>query len=299
MGFLFLSIALTAGIIKAYCGKKTSNYTENIKDAILANSLRMFFCVCIGFVLILVQGQLRHMKPDVCLLAVTAFSGLSTAVFVVTWLLSVKQGVYMMVEVFLMLGVLIPMTAGSVFFDETLQPSDWVGMAILIAATLIMCAYNHSQKGAFTTVSLILLVICGAASGLVDFSQKLFVRTMPEISVSIFNFYTYVFCAIFLAPPLFLCSRERRNTGLANSNRKISKISGYIFVMSVCLFANSYFKTKAAVYLDSAQLYPLNQGCALILSTLMAALLFKEKITLKCVAGIVLAFIGMLFINVL
>ena len=205
----------------------------------------------------------------------------------------------MMVEVFLMLGVLIPMVAGSIFFHEALRPSKWIGMAALIAATLIMCSYNNSQKRKFTVVSMLLLVICGTASGLADFTQKLFVRTLPEIPISIFNFYTYAFSALFLVPPLFLYCKKDWLNGSPNTNSMVSKIFGYILVMSVCLFANSYFKTKAAVYLESAQLYPLNQGCALILSTLMAALLFNEKITLKCAAGLVLAFIGMILINVL
>jgi multidrug transporter EmrE-like cation transporter len=69
--------------------------------------------------------------------------------------------------------------------------------------------------------------------------------------------------------------------------------------MSVMLIANSYFKTKAATHLDSAQLYPLNQGMALILSTLMASVFFKEKLTLKCVVGIFIAFIGLIVMNVL
>lgn len=299
MGYIFLSIALAAGIIKAYCGKKTSNYTEDIKDAMLANSIRMFFCVCIGFILILIQGQLGFLKPDLSILAITAFSGLSTAVFVVTWLLSVKHGAYMMVEVFLMLGVLIPMAAGSIFFDEAIGLSGWIGMAVLTAATLIMCSYNHSQKKTFTAVSLLLLILCGTASGLADFSQKLFVRTLPEIPVSVFNFYTYVFSALVLIPSFLLFSKKDGLKGSVKNNPIFSKIFGYILVMSVCLFANSYFKTKAAVDLDAAQLYPLNQGCALILSTLMAALLFNEKMTLKCAVGLVLAFIGMILINVL
>ena len=73
----------------------------------------------------------------------------------------------------------------------------------------------------------------------------------------------------------------------------------YIVIMSVMLIANSYFKTKAATHLDSAQLYPLTQGLALILSTLMASVFFKEKLTLKCVVGIFIAFIGLIVTNVL
>ena len=69
--------------------------------------------------------------------------------------------------------------------------------------------------------------------------------------------------------------------------------------MSICLFANSYFKTKAAGFLDSAQLYPLNQGMALMLSSAMSAVLFHERLTVKCILGLVISFAGLIIINVL
>lgn len=299
MGYIFLSIALTAGIIKAYCGKKTSGYTANIKDAMVANLIRMLLCVVIGSVFIVLQRQVEYMVPDSRLIAIAALSGVSVTVFVVTWLLAVKNGAYMMVEVFLMLGVLIPMLAGYIFYDETIGVNKWIGMFILVIATLIMCSYNNSQKQKLSVKSLVLLAISGVSSGLADFSQKLFVIEVPDIPISIFNFYTYVFSGFFLSLSLLLYSKKNGGHVLVKSNPVFTKIFGYIFVMSVCLYANSYFKTKAAVYLDSAHLYPLNQGSALILSTIMSALLFHEKITLKCAFGLVVAFVGLIFINIL
>ena len=47
------------------------------------------------------------------------------------------------------------------------------------------------------------------------------------------------------------------------------------------------------------ELYPLSQGASLIISSVMAAVLFGEKITAKCVIGLTLAFSGLMVINVL
>jgi len=77
------------------------------------------------------------------------------------------------------------------------------------------------------------------------------------------------------------------------------KVFGYVVVMAICLFLNSYFRTLAAAHLDAVLLYPLSQSAALILSTLMSHFFFKEKITPKCIIGIVITFIGLLIINVL
>ena len=73
----------------------------------------------------------------------------------------------------------------------------------------------------------------------------------------------------------------------------------YILIMSVCLFLYSYFKTLAARYLSSAQLYPLSQSGSLILSTMMSAALFHERLNIKCVVGIALSFVALIVINVL
>ena len=67
--------------------------------------------------------------------------------------------------------------------------------------------------------------------------------------------------------------------------------------MAACLFAYSFFKTRAAGYLDAVQLYPLSQGASVLLSLRMSSLLVGEQITLRCIIGVVLSFAALLMIN--
>lgn len=295
MGYLFLSLALFAGTTKGYCGKKTSGYTNHFSDAILANTIRMILCTVTGLVIILASGDLSALRPSTEMIYISALSGIATAIFGVSWLISVKKSAYMMLDIFLMLGVLIPLIASNIFFEESIKPTQWVGIAVLFAAVVMMCSYNNSFKAKLTPAGLILLIVCGTANGIADFSQKLFTKCIPDGSVAVFNFYTYVFAAIFLI--IFLAVKPKGNHVTNRSN--IKKIFGFILIMAICLFANSYFKTLASKYLSAVLLYPLNQGCSLILSAIMSAVLFKEKLTIKAVAGIVTAFIGLLIINLL
>jgi drug/metabolite transporter (DMT)-like permease len=71
----------------------------------------------------------------------------------------------------------------------------------------------------------------------------------------------------------------------------------FVLIMAVCLYGNSFFKTEAANYLSAAKLYTLSQGGTMAIGTLMSAFLFKEKLTLKSYASIVITFIGLLIIN--
>lgn len=295
MGYLFLSIALFAGATKGYCGKRTSGYTNGLRDAILANIIRLLLCMMIGFSLILAAGDLKQLAPSRDMLLISLLSGASTAVFLVTWLISVKKGAYMMLDIFLTMGVLIPLVASNIFFHEVIRLSQWIGIAVLFAAVVIMCSYNNSIKARITPASFVLLILCGAANGIADFSQKLFTIRIPEGSTAVFNFYTYVFAALVLIVS-FAVTGKTEPTG---SKSTLKHIFGYILIMALCLFANSYFKTLAAGQLKAVLLYPLNQGCSLILSAIMAAVLFKEKITIKAVIGICTTFVGLLIINVL
>ncbi len=295
MGYLFLLISLFAGTLKGYCGKKTSGYTNSFSDAILANTIRMILCTVIGLVIILASEGFSALKPSPEMILISALSGISTAIFVVSWLISVKKSAYMMLDIFLMFGVLIPLAASNVFFNEVIKPTQWLGIAVLLAAVVIMCSYNNSIKEKITLSSFALLIICGIASGIADFSQKVFTKCIPDGSAAVFNFYTYLFAAFIL----IIFYAVSCKTKLSNGNSDIKKIFRYILIMALCLFANSYFKTLASKHLSAVLLYPLNQGCALILSAIMASVLFKEKITPKVVIGILTAFIGLMIINLL
>ena len=188
MGYLFLLISLFAGATKGYCGKKTSGYTATICNAVLPNTIRMFLCIFIGFVLILTTEDLRILIPSPTLLLISALSGISSAIFVVSWLISVKKSAYMMLDIFLMLGVQLPLSGSSIFFGESVKLTQWVGIGVLFVAVVIMCSYSNTIKAKLTLPSLLILLLCGIANGVADFSQKLFTKCIPDGSAAAFNF---------------------------------------------------------------------------------------------------------------
>ena len=199
-----------------------------------------------------------------------------------------------MLDVFLMLGTLLPIAVGHFCFSESIGVRQVLGFVLLLAAVLIMCSYNNAIKVKLDLPSVLLLIACGAANGVTSASQKAFVRIFSDIPVSLFNFLTYVFAALTLVAVFFLMPK-REEVSFSVAERKKQHL--YIGVMALALTLHSYFTTVAALYLDSARLYPLSQGASLVLSTLMAALFFGEKLTLKAVVGIITAFAALLIIN--
>ena len=301
MGYLFLLISVLAGNTKGYCGKQISTHMRSLDAALRISTVRMLMCVPISLLLVLVFGHAEYLTFEPALLLSSLLSGASTAIFVVAWLFSVRRAAYMLLDVFLMLGVGVPLLLSALLFDERIAPLDWLGVLLLVVAVLIMCSYQGKIKGALSLPSLLLLVLCGFANGITDFSQKLFVHRAAGIPASVFNLYSYIAATLLLALVLLVVSRRAPRPAAEEGGEKTSSRSLYLYVtvMAVCLFLNTYFKTLAAGKLSAVTLYPMNQGLALIFSSLMAVFLFRERMTARAALGLVLAFVALICINLL
>lgn len=114
MGYLFLFISVFSGVLKGYCGKCLSEHVKSLKGTVLVNLERMLFCVIIGFLMILLQKETTF-QIDFTTAMITILSGLSTAVFVILWITSIRTGTYVMVDVFIMLGVAVTVILCRIF----------------------------------------------------------------------------------------------------------------------------------------------------------------------------------------
>ena len=300
MGYLFLGCAMLCGLTKGFCGKKVSGFVKESRDAMLANFLRMTICIAIGFFVVVFSDGFGGFNVGSLGFLISVLSGVSNAAFVVLWLFAVKRGAYMLVDIFLTLGLVVPILLSAIFFDERIEWNHYVGFAVLLAAVLVMCSYNNTVKAKLDLKSLILLSFCGLAQGLLSFSQKWFAKYSGGSGVSSFNFYTYVFAAaILLGCFLMIKAKDEHSKEECEHNFTIKPIWYFILIMAVMLFLNSYFMTFAAIHLESVVLYPLSTGLGLVLSAAMSSIFFGEKLKARCVVGMVLAFASLIIINLL
>ena len=298
MGYLFLAFANLAGTVKGYCGKRVSDSVKKTSDAMLANFLRMIICSLIGFAVVVIIDSFSNLAIGAAGLFISLLSGVSSAVFVISWLFAVSRGAYMLVDVFLTVGLVIPITLCSIFFGEEIKWNHLVGFVILIIAVWVMCSYSSSVKSKLSVRSLLLLLLCGLSQGLSSFSQKWFVYHTGGSSIPAFNFYTYVFAAVALLLSFIIMNRCKEK-GTLDEKFTLRPVWHYITVMALMLFLYSYLMTLAATKLDAVLLYPISTGLSLILSAVMCSIFFKEKINAKCLVGILLAFCSIVFINFL
>ena len=297
MGYFYLVLSVFMSVTKAFCSKKQSSKASTMPSALLTSFVRMLMCIPVGLALIFAAKTEISALWDINTVLISLFCALATSAYVIVWLFSVRRGAFMLSTVFVMLGVAVTVTLSGIFFGEPIKFKDILSFAVLVAASLVMCSYNKDLNGKLGIISIILLVLCGLLNGLMDFSQKLFVYSSRGGSAEAFNFYTYLFSALMLGIA-FLFFKKEKYSAKENPKSVLKSVFIFIALMGVATFLGSYFKTLSALTIPSAVMYPLFQGLTLPLTTLMTAVFFKEKITVKSVIGIALAFLSVLIINI-
>jgi len=164
---------------------------------------------------------------------------------------------------------------------------------------LVFAAYlmHAGTKVKPTLKTFAVVILCGLANGMTDFSQKAFIYSGLETTTAQFQLCSYVFAAATLIVLYTAMTAGKKAEEGGGAVAILKKTWYFVLIMAVCLYGNSFFKTEAANYLSAAKLYTLSQGGTMAIGTLMSAFLFKEKLTLKSYASIAITFIGLLIIN--
>lgn len=293
MAYLYLVLGAVFGVGKGFFGKKASGFLSSANDSVKINALRMAFSVLIGVVTVLFSKGLNGFIIGYTELIICFVSGLCISLFTVCWLVIVKNHAYLLVDVFLTFGSIVPIFLSSAFFAEKTNARQLIGVCVLTVSALCMCKYNNKIKGKTTVKTVILLILTGIFHGMVSFCQKWFAKT-GKSGVEAYNFYTYLTSMLLLtAVILFTSKKVQDGQSLTLNKAKLLNI----FAIALCMFLNSLFLTYSARVLPAFTVYPLKQGISLILSLLMSAVIFKERIKPIAVLGIALCFISMLLIN--
>ncbi|MBQ6846252.1 MAG: EamA family transporter [Oscillospiraceae bacterium] len=291
MGYFCILISLLAGATKGFMGKKISSTVSSYRQAAFINVFRMFICMGVSGVSFMFESLQSGLYIDEGVIIYGALSGITLSFFIITWLLAVRNGAFMLVSVSQMFGTVITLLCSFFVFRKPLESKQLLAVALLVVAVLIMVSYSSGVKGKLSVFGIVMLVLCGLSGGINDFSMKLF-REFSEANISMFNLISYIFSMVVLAVAVALPSEDKFN------KRELLKSDLLaVIIMSVCLFVHSYFKAMANDYLSVAQVYPISQAGGLILSALMSSVFFNEKITFRCVVGLILAFIAVLLLK--
>lgn len=298
IGYLFLLLALTGGLIKGFAGKGISRDVASLSDGFTVNLMRCGFSALFAFALALPLSSIEGFLLSPLGFIVSGLSSLFMAMFTVAWLYAYKSEAYIFLNIFTMLGSIVTALLGFIFYGDELKPCRIVGMLLLFVAVYIMSLYNKDIKGKLTPKGIITLIIGTLGAALADFMQKVFTKEALG-SPYVFNFYTY---ALAIIPQviilLILFKLKPKGEELTTPNLLDKKHIIIYIIISAALYLNSISKTLAAAEIPATMLYPTLQGANLIASAALAAIFFKEKMTKKSIVGILVALSAVVLMNI-
>ncbi len=301
IGYLFLAFAVGGNLLKAFSGKKTSGFMKTILDAFSFSTIRLGLSALFGVLFMLpdlLESGLSVMSLDLNLLPTYILSAVANAGMVITWLLFVRTGVLVLMDVAALCGCLIPLILSRIFYAELIKTNHIIGLIVLFGAVLLMASYNNSIKTKLNIKSILLLLGFGISSGFIDFSQKLFRKqTLDAVPSSVFNFYSllFAFLILFIVSFVMKASQKEETEKLKIKPKALLHIS----LMAVGLCVVTLFKTLAAGELDAALVFPFFQGTVIISNAILGAVCFKERISLKSVTSLTLMALGLVIMNFL
>lgn len=199
-----------------------------------------------------------------------------------------KQGSMAIYSLFLMAGgMVLPYIWGLVFLDEPFSAVRTIGLIVIIGGVFIS---NFSGE----KINLKQICMCLAVfllNGLVSIISKMHQIEINYQCVSVIEFIILggIF-KFFIAGSLFLALKNRERQSREKNNLSKSLI---VIILSGIISGTSYFlQLHGAKSLSATVLYPFITGGSIVFSTLVGAVLFKEKLCRRLIISVVLCFAG-------
>ena len=192
-------------------------------------------------------------------------------------------------------GLLLPCVFGIFMFDEPMSLMQLFGILLLILSGWLLIGYSKKLKGSFTPRTMLLLIGSMLSNGFTMVAQKMFSKYLPDVSVSVFSFLAFGLVGVGMCVGLVpqLMKKEKRE-----EIRELPKALWFYGAgLSTILLIINQLATIAAKVIPSAIMFPINDGGATIITALTGAVVFKEKLTARSVAGLALGIASLIVIN--
>lgn len=282
-----LAAALSGGIAKKY-------YINTVSVGLSGGFVFNAVCYLTSAVILLCWGGFG--TPSVFTVVLGVIFGAVTTLQSITNFTALQIGPMSYTSVIVSFSTLISALSGVVFFGEQLGWTQIVGMAFMLTSFVLAAQSGEDEKQA-NLKWLLLCVVAFAATGGIGVMQKVHQSSRYRDELTAFLviafFASAAFCAVFAA--LFKKRESQSDRGKATAGK------GWLFLTVILASgASSAVNNKLNLYLsgvmDSAVFFPVVNGGGLVLNTLAAVLLFREKLSVKQWIGVVLGIIAVIFL---
>lgn len=314
MVWLYIGIILCMRVVQSVFSKQAANHVpSNMIGYIKYTVFYQGMAAVLALALFLIGQIGGEATPEVgATLLYAAISGIALAVCCMCSLYALGTGTMVLNSIFGTAGLLIPTIASMLLYDEVLHIWQWLGIAVFIVGAYLLIGNSKAIYGRFTWKTFLVLLLSLVTNGLTMFMQKMFGMNIANGNVSLFSFGSFASgVAVLLivlvvlslyatrhpAPPeqsadsgsfTFLPAHPS-DTGLPR------QLFLYGSLLAIAVFIINQLATMATPLISAVVLFALINGGATVVSAIVGAVMFREKLSAQTVIGILLS-IGSLIV---
>lgn len=291
--YTYLLIILLLRLPQNLFNKRSSGIVKGAPAYFAYGAYRYLLSGGMALVLLLFAGGFSGVSLKA--LAISAIGAVALGSNLFFGLEALKSGAMVLASMAGSAGLLLPCVFGIFMFDEPMSLMQLFGILLLIFSGWLLIGYSKKLKGSFTPRTMLLLIGSMLSNGFTMVAQKMFSKYLPDVSVSVFSFLAFGLVGVGMCVGLVpqLTKKEKRE-----EIKKLPKALWFYGAgLSTILLIINQLATIAAKVIPSAIMFPINDGGATIITALTGAVVFKEKLTARCVAGLALGIASLIVIN--
>lgn len=279
-----MAAALGGGIIKNY-------FCIGISQSPLDRHLYNGVTSLAAGVILLAWGGISSVSPFTVTLGI-AF-GITTALQQLSSLKAMEQGPWAYTSVIISLSTLIPALSGMLFWNERISWPQVVGMILMIGCLALSVNIKPDVKKA----SFKWLITCLAAflcTGLIGVMQKWHQNSNSKSELNAFLVIAFFISFIYsIVSRAVLRRRSHEKTACVSGNWPVAAI---LIGGGVCAAVNNKLNLFLSGAMESAVFFPIVNGGGLVLITIAAVLIFRERLTFRQWVGLALGILSVIFL---
>ena len=273
-------------VINSFCDKIVSSKEQN-RYNYFYNAVKFLICsICMLPILLLEKKPVLVTGSLLC----GTFCGIMYAISKTVMLKGYEKTSIAFMTLCHSSGMILPCIIGHFFWSEKLNAMSVLGIILAILSIVLLKGGNGADKK-FNFNGAIFGIIIFLTSAGVMITQKLMGIYFLEQSVSAYNFYS------FMVPFLIICCfvRPKQLVGGEKKNKLIACVCAFGSAISLCVI--SFVMTGLSGKVPSVLLFPLFNGLGIMFVCIGSVFIFKEKLTVKKMIGLILGVIGLCLIN--
>lgn len=288
---LLLTITIVTSVVVSLTRAAYSkNLPTDNRTLWFFNLVQSVFC---GLMIIAVMGGFG--KHSTFTLLLGAVLGAVSAFQLLFNLKAFSAGPFSYTTVIVSLSAIIPTVSG-LFFGETISPIQWVGiacMAICIILSPDSTKGEHAKKSSFQWI-----VFCAAAalfSGAIGILQKVHQTSVHKEEKAAFLVSAFLVATVISA--IFLLASPK-GAGHESGTKKDKAVRILLPVVTgVCFAFPHTINLHLSGVLPTAIMFPMVNIIPMILSTVVAMVMFREKLSLKRWIGVIIGVLSTVLVS--